>query len=203
MIFDLKKIDFFLDFHLDLSYCISKGGRMTKKSNTSVWGGHRDGAGRKTSDPAIQKSIVLPQSLWNMLEALDKDSKPQRTIKRILDQYILNQFNQQENNILETSDETEELSKDYKCVIKSKDDEIYFTERLINLIFDGIAPFFMNAKAQAEKEQNNQYISRLALSLGCLLEAIDPDKYKHTFAPSKINDKYEEEFIEAKVVRKK
>lgn len=156
---------------------------MDKHNN---WGGSRKGAGRKTSDPTVQKIMVLPKSLWTKLESVDTTKSAQKNARSILENHFQN------INL----DSTYDNNNFARCIIKNSEEEVHLSKKRVKIIFESLAPIYMNLKYQVENEENvNERIANAAIALEIMLECIDPDEFHHSFKSVKAPDRFLENFI--------
>ena len=150
------------------------------------WGGKREGAGRKTSDPALKKMVSLPTSLWSKIENINKDISVQKNLKNIIEDHFNN------NNKSTNIDNKYTLPPMATSSIINNEEENIISKRKSEHIFDALGSVYINLKKEAErKNADEHYIkhySEAAYILGFLLECIDPEGFKYRFKDVKIKD---------------
>ena len=150
------------------------------------WGGKREGAGRKTTDPALKKMVSLPTSIWTKIENINKDISVQKNLRNIIEDHFNNDNKSNDSNNKYT------LPPIATSSIINNEEEIIISKRKAEHIFDALGSIYMNIKKEAEKENEDdhyiKYYSEAAYMLGFLLESIDPEGFKYRFKDVKIKD---------------
>ncbi len=146
------------------------------------WGGKREGAGRKTTDPSLKKMVSLPTSIWNKIENINKDISVQKNLRNIIEDHFNNK-----NKSLDPSNKYI-LPPKVICSIINNDEENIITKNKAERIFDALGPVFMNLKYEASKT-NNKKIMESAYILEEILSIIDPEGFKYRFESFNVKDR--------------